>query len=97
MLRALISGESSVESIADLAHGRLRERRADLIRALENEDSRCLFGYGEAAGDSRAQEALTAGVQSVVIAKSDGETPVRAALAGRGTVLGESVDAGAVA
>ena len=35
MLRALICGEDSVESIANLARGRLREKRLELIRALE--------------------------------------------------------------
>jgi transposase len=35
MLRALIKGEENVESIADLARGRLREKRAELMAALE--------------------------------------------------------------
>lgn len=35
MLQALIKGEEDVESIADLARGRLREKRAELMAALE--------------------------------------------------------------
>src|SRR5215471_16264042 len=35
MLRALIAGEESTEAMADLARGRLRHKRADLILALD--------------------------------------------------------------
>lgn len=35
MLRALIAGDQSVEAIADLAQGRLRDKREELMRALE--------------------------------------------------------------
>ena len=35
MLRALIEGEASAEAMADLAKGRLRRKRADLILALD--------------------------------------------------------------
>jgi len=35
MLRDLIAGEENLEAIADRARGRLREKRQDLIRALE--------------------------------------------------------------
>ena len=35
MLRALIAGETSAEAMADLARGRLRRKRADLILALD--------------------------------------------------------------
>ncbi|MDG2125958.1 MAG: cell division protein FtsZ, partial [Verrucomicrobiales bacterium] len=50
-----------------LRPGLIRIGMDDLIRALENDDSRCLFGYGEATGESRAQEALTAALRSPLL------------------------------
>ena len=39
----------------------------DLITALRNTDSRCLFGYGQAKGENRAVEALALALKSPLI------------------------------
>jgi cell division protein FtsZ len=39
----------------------------DLIAALRQEDSRCLFGYGEATGSNRAHDALAMALQSPLL------------------------------
>ena len=39
----------------------------DLITALRNTDSRCLFGYGQAKGESRAVEALAQALKSPLL------------------------------
>ncbi len=39
----------------------------DLISALRNNDSRCLFGYGAAKGQNRAQEALKRALKSPLL------------------------------
>ena len=41
----------------------------DLISALRNNDSRCLFGYGAAKGQNRAQEALKRALKSPLLDK----------------------------
>ena len=51
----------SVRAIIDLVNrrGLIHLGFDDLLSALRNHDSRCLFGYGEAAGRERGREALT--------------------------------------
>ena len=51
----------SVRAIIDLVNrrGLIHLGFDDLLSALRNHDSRCLFGYGEATGRGRGQEALT--------------------------------------
>ncbi len=39
----------------------------DLVTALRNTDSRCLFGYGQAKGESRAVEALATALKSPLL------------------------------
>jgi cell division protein FtsZ len=41
----------------------------DLITALDNDDSRCLFGFGQATGENRAQEALSKALKSPLLDK----------------------------
>ena len=50
----------SVRAIIDLVNrrGLIHLGFDDLLSALRNHDSRCLFGYGEAAGRGRGKEAL---------------------------------------
>jgi len=43
----------------------------DLITALDNDDSRCLFGYGQATGENRAQEALSTALKSPLLDKGE--------------------------
>ena len=51
----------SVRAVIDLVNrrGLIHLGFDDLLSALRSHDSRCLFGYGEAAGRNRGQEALT--------------------------------------
>ncbi len=51
----------SVRAIIDLVNrrGLIHLGFDDLLSALRNHDSRCLFGYGEASGRGRGKEALT--------------------------------------
>ena len=51
----------SVRAIVDLVNrrGLIHLGFDDLLSALRNHDSRCLFGYGEASGRARGKEALT--------------------------------------
>lgn len=51
----------SVRAIIDLVNrrGLIHLGFDDLLSALRNHDSRCLFGYGEAIGRNRGKEALT--------------------------------------
>ncbi len=51
----------SVRSIVNLIQrpGLIRIGFDDLLSALRNQNSRCLFGYGEADSDNRAHDALT--------------------------------------
>ena len=51
----------SVRAIIDLVNrrGLIHLGFDDLLSALRNHDSRCLFGYGEASGRGRGREALT--------------------------------------
>ena len=51
----------SVRSIIDLVNrrGLIHLGFDDLLSALRNHDSRCLFGYGEATGHGRGREALS--------------------------------------
>lgn len=49
--------------------GLIRIGMDDLLTALKNESSRCLFGYGQASGDNRAQEALKAALKNPLLDK----------------------------
>ncbi len=51
----------SVKAIVDLVNrrGLIHLGFDDLLSSLRSHDSRCLFGYGEAAGTNRGREALT--------------------------------------
>ncbi len=50
--------------------GIIRLGMDDLLTALRNRDSRCLFGFGLAKGDNRAQEALAQALKSPLIDKT---------------------------
>jgi cell division protein FtsZ len=56
-----ITISQSVRSIVNLIQrpGLIRIGFDDLLAALRNRNSRCLFGYGEADSDNRAHDALT--------------------------------------
>lgn len=56
----------SVRAIIDLVgrRGLIHLGFDDLLSALRNHDSRCLFGYGEASGHDRGREALTLALQN---------------------------------
>ncbi|MDG1853940.1 MAG: cell division protein FtsZ [Verrucomicrobiales bacterium] len=47
--------------------GLVRIGMDDLLTALKNESSRCLFGFGQASGDNRAQEALKAALKNPLL------------------------------
>ena len=49
--------------------GLIRIGMDDLLTALKNESSRCLFGYGQATGDNRAQEALKSALKNPLLDK----------------------------
>ncbi len=63
----------SVRAVTSLVTqpGLIRIGMDDLITALRNEDSRCLFGYGLAKGENRAQEALQNALKSPLLNKGD--------------------------
>ncbi len=52
-----------------LRPGLIRIGMDDIITALRNLDSRCLFGYGQAKGENRAQEALSRALKSPLLEK----------------------------
>ncbi len=47
--------------------GIIRIGMDDLLSALRSRDSRCLFGFGQAKGDNRAQEALNQALKSPLL------------------------------
>ena len=49
--------------------GIIRIGMDDLLSALRNRDSRCLFGHGQAKGDNRASEALAQALKSPLLDK----------------------------
>lgn len=59
----------AVRSITSLVNrtGLIRMGFDDVLTALRNTDSRCLFGYGESDGAQRAQEALDLALRSPLI------------------------------
>jgi cell division protein FtsZ len=61
-----ITISQSVRSIVNLIQrpGLIRIGFDDLLAALRNGNSRCLFGYGEADSDNRAHDALTQALKS---------------------------------
>ncbi len=50
--------------------GIIRLGMDDLLTALRNRDSRCLFGFGQAKGDNRAKSALAKALKSPLIDKT---------------------------
>lgn len=65
----LIAG--SIRGVAALVTrpGLIKIGLDDLLTALRNSDSRCLFGSGRASGDNRAKEALRLAINSPLLAK----------------------------
>ncbi len=59
----------SVRAVTTVATqpGLIRIGMDDLITALKNADSRCLFGFGQAKGEARATEALQAALKSPLL------------------------------
>ena len=59
----------SVRAVTTVATqpGIIRIGMDDLITALKNADSRCLFGFGQAKGEARATEALQAALKSPLL------------------------------
>lgn len=59
----------SVRAVTSLVTqpGLIRIGMDDLMTALRNTDSRCLFGYGQAKGENRALEALGAAMKSPLL------------------------------
>lgn len=59
----------SVRAVTSLVTqpGLIRIGMDDLITALKNTDSRCLFGFGQAKGESRALEALAQALKSPLL------------------------------
>lgn len=59
----------SVRAVTSLVTqpGLIRIGMDDLITALRNTDSRCLFGYGQAKGDNRALDALSLALKSPLL------------------------------
>ena len=49
--------------------GLVRIGMDDLLTALKNDSSRCLFGFGKASGDNRAQEALKGALKNPLLDK----------------------------
>ncbi|MEE2968297.1 MAG: hypothetical protein VX646_10475 [Verrucomicrobiota bacterium] len=47
--------------------GLVRIGMDDLLTALKNDSSRCLFGFGQASGDNRAQEALKSALKNPLL------------------------------
>jgi len=65
----LIAG--SIRGVAALVTrpGLIKIGLDDLLTALRNSDSRCLFGSGRASGENRAKEALRLAINSPLLAK----------------------------
>jgi cell division protein FtsZ len=59
----------SVRAVTSLVTqpGLIRIGMDDLMTALRNTDSRCLFGFGQAKGDNRALESLTQALKSPLL------------------------------
>lgn len=59
----------SVRAVTTVATqpGLIRIGMDDLVTALKNADSRCLFGFGQAKGEARAAEALQAALKSPLL------------------------------
>lgn len=59
----------SVRAVTTVATqpGLIRIGMDDLVTALRNADSRCLFGFGQAKGEARASEALQAALKSPLL------------------------------
>ena len=59
----------SVRAITKLVSqpGLVRIGMDDLLTALKNDSSRCLFGFGQAEGENRAQDALKAALKSPLL------------------------------
>ena len=59
----------SVRAVTTVATqpGLIRIGMDDLITALKNADSRCLFGFGQAKGEARATDALQAALKSPLL------------------------------
>lgn len=59
----------SIRAVTSLVKqpGLIRIGMDDLMTALRNADSRCLFGYGQAKGEDRASQALTLAMQSPLL------------------------------
>jgi cell division protein FtsZ len=59
----------SIRAVTSLVKqpGLIRIGMDDLMTALRNADSRCLFGYGQAKGEERATQALTLAMQSPLL------------------------------
>lgn len=59
----------SVRAVTSLVTqpGIIRIGMDDLMTALRNTDSRCLFGYGQAKGENRALDALSAALKSPLL------------------------------
>jgi cell division protein FtsZ len=59
----------SVRAVTTVATqpGLIRIGLDDLVTALKNADSRCLFGFGQARGEARATEALTSALKSPLL------------------------------
>ena len=54
-----------------LQPGLIRIGMDDLLAALRNRDSRCLFGHGQAKGENRALDALDVALKSPLLEKGD--------------------------
>lgn len=61
----------SVRAVTSLVTqpGLIRIGMDDLLTALRNHNSRCLFGFGQAKGENRAQEALARALKSPLLDK----------------------------
>ena len=59
----------SIRAVTSLVNqpGLIRIGMDDLLTALRNADSRCLFGYGQAAGETRAADALALALKSPLL------------------------------
>lgn len=61
----------SIQAIVNLVTqpGLIRIGMDDLVTALRNHDSRCLFGFGQAAGEERAATALKLALKSPLLSR----------------------------
>ena len=59
----------SIRAVTSLVNqpGLIRIGMDDLLTALRNADSRCLFGYGQASGETRAADALAIALKSPLL------------------------------